>query len=157
NEFVPLEQLVGAHLGALFPGVEVLDWHAFRITRYSDLELTNVDEPEDLLATIEQQVFKRRFGEVIRVEVEDGMPAHLRALLLEELRDERDDLSAGGLSTADITEAGDLLGLGDLMTLASLDLPALKDPGFTPVTPEPARVTDRSLFDVIRERDLLVH
>src|SRR3712207_3338978 len=65
RQFVPLEDVIGANLGALFPGMEVLRWHAFRVTRYSDLELANVDEAEDLLATIEQQVFERRFGEVV--------------------------------------------------------------------------------------------
>ena len=62
-------------------------WYAFRITRYSDLDIP-VEEPEDLLATIEEQVFQRRFGEVVRVEVQDDMPAHLRALLLDELRED---------------------------------------------------------------------
>ena len=84
---MPLEQVIGANLGALFPGMEVVAWYAFRITRYSDLEIP-VEEPEDLLATIEEQVFKRRFGEVVRVEVQDDMPAHLRALLLDELRED---------------------------------------------------------------------
>ncbi|MHB1864082.1 MAG: polyphosphate kinase 1 [Gemmatimonadaceae bacterium] len=157
TQFVPLEELVGAHLDALFPGVDVLDWYAFRVTRYSDLELPEfLDEPEDLLATIEEQVFKRRFGEVIRLEVVDAMPAHLRQLLLEELRDERDVL-AGALTDRDVHEAGVLLGLSDLLSLASLDLPALKDAAFTPATPPGLRDTSRSMFDVIRERDMLVH
>jgi len=157
TQFVPLEELVGAHLDALFPGVDVLDWYAFRVTRYSDLELPEfLDEPEDLLATIEEQVFKRRFGEVIRLEVVDAMPAHLRQLLLEELRDERDVL-AGALTDRDVHEAGVLLGLGDLLSLAALDLPALKDAAFTPATPPGLRDTSRSMFDVIRERDMLVH
>ncbi|OYV73772.1 MAG: RNA degradosome polyphosphate kinase, partial [Gemmatimonadetes bacterium 21-71-4] len=157
TQFVPLEELVGAHLDALFPGVHVLDWYAFRVTRYSDLELPEfLDEPEDLLATIEEQVFKRRFGEVIRLEVVDAMPAHLRQLLLEELRDERDVL-AGALTDRDVHEAGVLLGLSDLLSLASLDLPALKDAAFTPATPPGLRDTSRSMFDVIRERDMLVH
>src|SRR5206468_12005814 len=73
THFVPLEEVIGAHMGALFPGMEVLRWHPFRITRYSDLELP-VEAPEELLATIEEQVFKRRFGEVVRLEVEDAMP-----------------------------------------------------------------------------------
>jgi polyphosphate kinase len=157
NQFVPLETLVGSHLDALFPGVDVMDWYAFRVTRYSDLEMPEVlDEPEDLLAQIEEQVFKRRFGEVIRVEVVDEMPAHLRQLLLHELRDER-ELPAGALTERDVTEAGQLLGLGDFISLASLDLPALKDAPFTPATPPALRDAGRSIFDVIRERDMLVH
>ncbi len=157
NQFVPLEVLVGSHLEALFPGVDVLDWYAFRITRFSDLEMPEfLDEPEDLLATIEEQVFKRRFGEVIRLEVVNEMPAHLRQLLLEELRDER-DLPVGALTERDVFEAGSLLGLGDLISLSSLDLPALRDQPFVPNTPPALRDTSRSIFDVIRERDMLVH
>jgi len=157
HQFVPLEQLVGSHLEALFPGVDVLDWYAFRITRYSDLELPEfLDEPEDLLATIEEQVFKRRFGEVIRLDVVDDMPRHLRDLLLEELRDEG-VMPAGALTERDILEAGTLLGLGDLLSLASLDLPALRDLPYVPNTPRALRDPARSIFDVIRERDMLVH
>src|SRR3954466_6202244 len=155
THFVPLEEVIGANLGALFPGMEVLRWHAFRITRYSDLEMP-VEEPEDLLATIEEQVFKRRFGEVVRLEVEDEMPSHLRTLLLEELRAEEVPQSAA-LMEGDIFEAGEVLGLGDLLVLNALDCPALKDPPFTPSIPPELRDTRRSIFDVIRERDLLVH
>jgi polyphosphate kinase len=154
-QFVPLEQVIGANLGALFPGMEVLRWYAFRITRYSDLELP-VEEPEDLLATIEEQVFKRRFGEVVRLEVQEDMPAHLRTLLLEQLR-EVDVPQSVVLTDRDVQETGPLLDLGDLMTLHALDLPALKDAPFTALTPHELRDPARSIFDVIRERDLLVH
>ena len=61
HEYVPLEQVIGENLEALFPGMEVLHSYAFRVTRYSDLEFTNLEDPEDLLATIEEQVFERRF------------------------------------------------------------------------------------------------
>ena len=155
NSFVPLEQVIGENLDALFPGMEVLGWYAFRITRYSDLELPNAEEPEDLLAEIEQQVFKRRFGEVIRVEVQEDMPAHLRALLLDELRD--DDEPAMTLTEQDVVEVGRLLDLSDLLSLASLDIPELKDAPYTPKTPPELQDPERSIFDVIRERDILVH
>ena len=135
--FVPLEEVIGANLGALFPGMEVLRWHPFRITRYSDLELP-VEEPEDLLATIEEQVFKRRFGEVVRLEVEDAMPAHLRTLLLEELHAE-DVPQSAALTGRDVFEAGRLLGLGDLLALNSLDCPTLKDAPCTPSIPPELR------------------
>jgi polyphosphate kinase len=155
THFVPLEEVIGANLGALFPGMEVLRWYPFRITRYSDLELP-VEEPEDLLATIEEQVFKRRFGEVVRLEVDDAMPPHLRTLLLEELRAE-DVPQGAALTDRDVFEAGRYLGLGDLMALNALDIPALKDAPFTPSIPPELRDMRRSIFDVIRERDLLVH
>jgi polyphosphate kinase len=155
TQFVPLEDVIGANVGALFPGMEVLRWHTFRITRYSDLELP-VEEPEDLLATIEEQVFKRRFGEVVRLEVEDRMPEHLRTLLLDELRAEAVPQSAV-LEDRELFEAGPLLGLSDLIMLSALDIPSLKDPPFTPAIPPELRDPRRSIFDVIRERDLLVH
>jgi polyphosphate kinase len=156
HEFVPLEQVIGAQLGALFPGMQVVGWHTFRITRYSDLEIADTEESEDFLAMIEEQVFQRRFGEVVRIEVERGMPASVRALLLEELRETEEGESLS-LAEADIDEQGSLLDLGDLMSIALLDAPELRDPPFTPGVPVELRETDRSLFDAIRERDLLVH
>ena len=153
--FVPLEDVIGANLGALFPGMEVVGWYPFRITRFSDLEMP-VDEPEDLLATIEEQVFRRRFGEVVRVEVEDAMPANIRGLLLDELRDD-DSSTPGDLTETDFHDAGDILDLADLSSLAGLDLPALKDPPFSPAVPSNLIDESQSIFDVIRERDVLVH
>src|SRR5204862_1637001 len=70
THFVPLEQVIGANLGALFSGYDVTSYHIFRLTRYSDLEIPAAEEPEDLLAVIEEQVFQRRFGEVVRIAVE---------------------------------------------------------------------------------------
>jgi polyphosphate kinase len=153
---VPLEDVIGAHLEKLFPGMEVLDWHTFRITRYSDLDVPAADEPEDLLAMIEEQIFQRRFGEVLRLEVETGMPKHVQQLLLNELREgaEPDVLH---LTERDIFDGGPLLELGDLMSLASLELPELRDAPFAPVTPPEVRDPERTVFDVLRDRDLLVH
>ncbi len=157
NQFVVLEDLVGSHVEALFPGVDVMDWYAFRITRFSDLEMPEfMDEPEDLLSTIEEQVFKRRFGEVIRLEVADAMPDHLRQLLFEQLRAEN-EMPSSTLTERDVTAAGSLLGLNDLIALAGLDLPALRDQPFVPSTPRALRDTSRSVFDLIRARDVLVH
>lgn len=155
-EFIPLELVIGANLAALFPGMEILSSHAFKITRYSDLDVPAADEPEDLLASIEEQVFQRRFGEVVRLEVQDGVPAHIRGLLLEELREaaEPDVLP---LTERDVFEAGSLVELSDLMSLATLDLPALRDTPYAPLVPPELRDPDRSIFDAIRERDVLVH
>jgi polyphosphate kinase len=155
GHFIPLEQLVGANLGSLFPGMEVVRWFAFRVNRYSDIDLADAEEPEDLLATIEEQVFQRRFGEVVRIEVQEGMPETMRALLLEELRDDTPEGSM--LSERDVQDAGPLLELGDLLALSQLDVPALRDAPFAPVTPASLRDDARSIFDTIRERDLLVH
>jgi polyphosphate kinase len=157
NHFVPLEEVIGANLGSLFPGMQVLGWWAFKVTRYSDLELDKtVDEPEDLLAMIEEQVFQRRFGEVVRLEVQDGMPQHIRALILEELR-EGETLPGLMLTERDVYDGGQLLELGDMMALSMLDIPELRDPPFVPVVPAAIRDLTRPIFDVIRERDVLVH
>ncbi|MDA1081582.1 MAG: polyphosphate kinase 1 [Gemmatimonadetes bacterium] len=156
NQFVPLEALIGAHLDRLFPGMQIRGWHVFRITRFSDLDISDTEDADDLLAMIEEQVFQRRFGEVVRLEVQTGTPAPLRKLLLEELR-ETEDPELIQLSDSEVHEPGPLLDLGDLMSLASLDVPELRDPPFTAVVPADLRTPDRSIFDVIRERDLMVH
>ncbi len=156
NEFVPLERLIGANLGALFPGMEILSYNTFRVTRYSDLELGLHDEDDDLLTIIEEQVFQRRFAEVVRVEVQKGTPPELRELLLAELlEDQPPEMPA--LTESDLVETGPLLDLGDLMWLAMLEIPELRDPPFVPVTPPELRDQSRSIFDAIREKDILVH
>ena len=154
-QYLPLEALIGAHLGRLFPGMDVTGYYAFRITRFSDLEIAPTEEPEDLLAMIEEQVFQRRFGEVVRLEVQQGMPERLQTLLLEELR-ESEDPEMAPLTQREVHEPGRLLDHGDLMALSVLDLPELRDPPFVPVTPAELR-DGRSIFDVLRERDVLVH
>ena len=156
HHFVPLERVIAANLTALFPGMDIVGSNVFRVTRYSDLELTHSEEPEDLMAMIEEQVFRRRFAEVVRVEVETGTPDDLRLLLLDELReDQAEDLPV--LPDIELVETGPLIGLGDLMTLASLDIPELHDAPFIPVVPRELRDPSRPIFDVIRQGDILVH
>ena len=161
NHFVPLEQVIGANLGVLFPGMEVVGWHTFRVTRYSDLDLGSLEEPDDLLAMIEEQVFRRRFAEVVRLEVADGTPRHLVDLILEALREEEREEDETGpvalLTERDIQVVGPMLDLADLMVIAMLDIADLRDPPLVPIVPEELRDQDRSIFDVIRERDVLVH
>ena len=156
NTFVPLERVIGANLSALFPGMEVAGWNVFRVTRYSDLELSHAEEPEDLMALIEEQVFQRRFAEVVRVEIETGTPPELQVLLLDELReDQAADLPS--LPDIELVETGPLLELGDLMYLANLDIPDLRDAPYQPVVPRELKDASRSIFDVIKEKDILVH
>ncbi|HKR08264.1 MAG TPA: polyphosphate kinase, partial [Gemmatimonadaceae bacterium] len=156
NHFVALEDVIGANLGALFPGMEIRGYSAFRVTRYSDLEIAQADDDDDLITIIEEQIFERRFAEVVRIEVETNTPSELRELLLEELQqDQPSEMLA--LSEADVVETGPLLDLGDLMLLAQLDIPALHDPPFVPATPPELRDPTRSIFDAIKERDILVH
>src|SRR3984893_3103828 len=156
NHFVPLEQVIGAHLDALFPGMEIRDFSTFRVTRYSDLELAGADEDDDLLAMIEEQVFQRRFAEVVRVEVDEGIPRELRDLILAEvLEDQPPEMPT--LTESDLVETGPLLDLSDLMWLATMNIPELRDPPFIPATPPELRDPSRSIFDAIRENDILLH
>jgi polyphosphate kinase len=156
NQFVPLEQVIGANLGALFPGMKIRGFNTFRVTRYSDLELAHSDEDDDLLTIIEEQVFQRRFAEVVRVEIERGTPPDLRELLLAELlEDQPPEMPA--LTESDLVETGPLLDLGDLMWLATLDVPAMRDEPFIAAIPPELRDSSRSIFDAIREKDILVH
>ena len=156
NHFVPLERVIGANLATLFPGMEIRSFNTFRVTRYSDLELALQDEDDDLLTIIEEQVFQRRFAEVVRVEVQRGTPAELRELLLAELLEDQPP-EMPTLTEADLVESGPLLDLGDLMWLATMEIPELRDPPFAPVTPPELRDTSRSIFDAIREKDILLH
>ncbi|HEX2722154.1 MAG TPA: polyphosphate kinase 1 [Gemmatimonadaceae bacterium] len=156
HRFVPLERVIAANLSALFPGMEIIGSNVFRVTRYSDLELAHSEEPEDLMALIEEQVFRRRFAEVVRVEIETGTPPELQTLLLDELKeDQAEDLPS--LPEIELVETGPLLELGDLMSLATLEIPELRDSPFVPVVPRELRDPTRSIFDVMRERDILTH
>ena len=156
NHFVPLEQLIAAKLDTLFPGIEILDHTAFRVTRYSDLELPVFDDDDDLVSVIEEQVFERRFAEVVRVEVEKGASQSLRDLILAELKAEQPN-ELFWLDESDMVETGPLLDLGDLMWLANMNIPELRDPPFSAATPPELRDSSRTMFDVIRQSDVLVH
>jgi polyphosphate kinase len=159
--FVPLEQVIAHNLEFLFPGMNIQEYHAFRITRNADLGLEE-DEADDLLQAIEQELRKRRFGgSVVRLEIQATMPVPVRQMLSEEL----------SLAESDVYEMDGLLCLGDLMCLMDLPLPELKDPPWTPVVPPRfRRLSDPSeddpdmdaeegedLFALIRQRDILVH
>ena len=154
NAFVPLEEVIGANLESLFPGVELLGWYTFRITRNTDLQIDADDDAEDLLSLIQEEVRNRRFAEVVRIEVHASMPPSLRQLLLAEFTEEQ-EAPAQPLSTDDMYEINGLQDTADLLTLASLDFPALKDPPFYPATSP--RLVSRNIFDAIREGDILVH
>ena len=149
DRLVPLESVVAARLDRLFPGVEVLDHHPFRVTRNADFEVEE-EEADDLLLAIESELNRRRFGRAVRLEVGPTMPDEIRDLLERELDiDERD-----------VHVLPTLLGLSGLMQLTGLDRPDLKLATHTPTTtPElaahPGEETD--LFAVLRERDVLVH
>ncbi|MBW4442924.1 MAG: polyphosphate kinase 1 [Plectolyngbya sp. WJT66-NPBG17] len=155
---VPLEQVIAHNLEALFPGMNIQEYHPFRITRNGDLDVEE-DEAEDLMSAVEEELRKRRVGgSVVRLEINSSMPEHIRSMLLEEME----------LTSADVYETDGLLCLSDLFTFVGLPLPELKDPPWSPVThPKLKRVTevpvteafthDENFFAVVRRQDLLVH
>jgi polyphosphate kinase len=149
---IPLEQIIGHNLDALFPGMDIQECHTFRVTRNADIALAE-DDADDLLLAIEQELRKRRLGgSVVRVEVNKATPAHILAMLKDEL----------DLEDSDVYSIDGLLGLSDLFAIFSLSLPALKDPTWTPTLPPRLRCLDddeesKDFFKVIAERDLLVH
>ncbi|HEX7096432.1 MAG TPA: RNA degradosome polyphosphate kinase [Acidimicrobiales bacterium] len=146
GRWVPLAQLIAAHLDALFPGVEVLEHHRFRVTRNADLTVRE-GEADDLLAAIETELRRRRFGNAIRLEVSSTMSPEVRELLLRELDLEPDD----------VDERTSLLDFSSLWQLYELSRPDLKDPVFHPVTEPRLSGGERSIFDELRSGDILLH
>ena len=146
--FLPMEELIAAFLPVLFPGLEIVEHHAFRVTRNADMEVEE-DRDEDLLQAMERELARRRFGPPVRLEVADDMTEHMLELLLREL-----DVDPG-----DVIEVPGLLDLASLWQIYGVDRPALKDPPFVPAT-HPAfgeRETPKSIFATLREGDVLVH
>ncbi|MFE3293581.1 RNA degradosome polyphosphate kinase [Rhodococcus sp. NPDC059234] len=146
--FLPMEALIAAHLGVLFPGMEIVEHHAFRITRNADFEVEE-DRDEDLLQALERELARRRFGSPVRLEVADDMTDHMLELLLREL-----DVDPG-----DVIQVPGLLDLSCLWQVYGVDRPNLKDAPFVPAT-HPAfgeRETPKSVFSTLRDGDVLVH
>ena len=149
DRFVPLEQVIAAHLYELFTGMEVLGHFPFRVTRDADLALEE-GEADDLLAAVEMELRRRRFGEAVRLEVERGCSDEVQALLTREL----------SLDAEDVFVVDGPLDLSGLNAIYDLDRPDLKDEPWTPATqPGLATAIDEpaDLFALMRERDVLVH
>ena len=147
--FVPLEDVIAANLEGLFPGMQILENHTFRVTRDAELEVDD-EGAEDLLQALEAELTRRRFSRAVRLEVEDGMPQKMRQLLMRELQVEGED----------IFPLPGLLGLSDLMEMHAIDRPDLKDEPFYPLTnPNLVSIDDApvDIFSVLREQDVLVH
>jgi polyphosphate kinase len=145
--FLPLEDLIAAHLPQLFPGMDVVSHHLFRVTRNADLEVEE-DRDEDLLQALERELARRRFGPAVRLEVTDSMDPQILEVLLSEMEMETDD----------VLHVPGLLDLGSLMQLYELDRPELKDEPFVPAThPRLSEgETPKSVFATLREGDVLV-
>ncbi|MGY1719432.1 RNA degradosome polyphosphate kinase [Blastococcus sp. SYSU DS0552] len=146
--FLPLEDLIAAHLPQLFPGLDVLDHHFFRVTRNADVEVEE-DRDEDLLQALERELARRRFGPAVRLEVAEPMDPRILDVLVSELE----------VSPTDVVHVPGLLDLASLMALYDLDRPELKDEPFVPAThPRLSEgETPKSVFATLREGDVLVH
>ncbi|WP_371828814.1 RNA degradosome polyphosphate kinase [Rhodococcoides kyotonense] len=147
DAFLAMEEVISAHLDVLFPGMEVVESHAFRITRNADFEVEE-DRDEDLLQALERELARRRFGSPVRLEIADDMTEHMLGLLLREL-----DVDPG-----DVIQVPGLLDLSCLWQVYGVDRPTLKDAPFVPAT-HPAfgeRETPKSVFSTLRDGDVLV-
>jgi polyphosphate kinase len=149
ERYVPLEQVIAAHLDQLFPGMEIEQHHAFRVTRNADLTLEE-EEADDLLAAVEIELRRRRFGRAVRLEIDAATSQEVRDLLQRELDVDDDDVY---VSVAPLDLSG-------LWSVHGLDRPDLKDPPYTRVTPAPLGSENGERADVfaaVRRGDLLVH
>jgi polyphosphate kinase len=148
--FLPLEELIAAHLPQLFPGMDVQEWHLFRVTRNADVEIEE-DESEDLLQALERELARRRFGPAVRLEVADDMDEHVLDLLIREI-----EVGAG-----DVRRIRGLLDLTALWAVVALDRPDLKNDPYVPTAQPRLAAQDTagapSFFAVLREGDVLVH
>jgi polyphosphate kinase len=146
QSFVWLDQLIKQNLDALFPGMEIVDAHAFRVTRDAEYVIQEL-EADDLLETIERGVRQRRFGEVVRLTISPDMPDKIRAILVDNLK----------LEPEDIYLLEPPLGLSDLFGVYGLiERPDLKYPPFVPHYPRLLANTDDT-FEAVRQRDILLH
>lgn len=156
--FVTLEGVIARHLGSLFPGMEVLRHDFFRVTR--DADFTVSDEADDLLRAVEDELRRRRFGEVVRLEVSTSMDPEMRGYLVEQLAiDEMQVIDVDGLLAAD--DLWDVYGVEGHRDLRDVPWAPVPPPEFNP-SPEESRVDGprvdhADMFAAIRAGDILVH
>ncbi|PKI90054.1 RNA degradosome polyphosphate kinase [Actinomycetales bacterium SN12] len=150
TRFIRLEELIANHLGDLFPGMEVLDHHAFRLTRNEDVEIEE-DESENLIQALEAELLRRRFGPPIRLEITEDMDEVTLELLIREL----------DITDQEVYRLPGPLDLRGLFDLGRLDRPDLRYPPHVPTTAvafQPGDSNERSdIFRAIRKADVLVH
>lgn len=148
--FIPLEDLISNHLGDLFPGMEILEHHEFRVTRNEDVQVDE-DESENLIQALEKELLKRRFGPPIRLEITDDMDDLTLGLLMQEL----------DITEQEVYRLPAPLDLRGLFEVAKIDRPTLKYPKHVPTTAAallPSDPTERpDIFASISRRDILLH
>ncbi len=148
-QLLPLEEVIGAHLDRLFPDVRIVDWHTFRVTRNADYEMEDIDV-EDLLDAVAEEILGRRFGRVVRLEAEPGLPDSILDTLVTEM----------GIAREDVYRVPAPLDLTAMWDLADLDRPDLKLPSWDPVPVAEFADTGEdlgALFRRLRGKDVLVH
>jgi polyphosphate kinase len=152
DTFIPLEDIIAEHLDVLFPGMEILSYDLFRVTRDADFEVS--DEADDLLQAVEDELRRRRFGEVVRLEVGASMEPALRTRLIDWL----------GVDEVQVYDVDGLLDMSDLWQIAKVDgHPELRWPSWTPVTQTGLSVAagdsdnQPDVFRAMRSNDVLVH
>jgi polyphosphate kinase len=150
TSFVPLEDIISHHLDHLFPGMEVLEHHTFRVTRNEDVEVEE-DDAENLLKAMEKELLRRRFGPPVRLELAEGISPRIRQLLVREL----------GVVEDEVYTLPAPLDLTGLNLIADIDRADLQYPRFVPTThrflAEVESATPSDIFAAIRERDVLLH
>jgi polyphosphate kinase len=144
NRFVPVEDVIAAHLDELFVGLDIVEHHVFRVTRATDLEIDE-DVTEDLLKALEHELTRRRFGPPVRLEVEESISDDVLERLVTEL----------DVDTRAVYRVPGFLDLAGLAPIADLNMRKLKYPRFVPS--EAALPYDVSVFSVLAEEDVLVH
>jgi polyphosphate kinase len=145
--FVWLEQLIVANLQLLFPGMEVVEAHGFHVTRDAEVVIQEF-ESDDLLETIEEAVWQRRFRAVVRLQVNQYIPAHILNILVENLE----------MDPKDVYRAAGPIDLSRLSSLGSVERPELKDKPFTPATPpDLSPKAEDDIFCLMRRQDVLLH
>ncbi len=146
QEFVWLEQLIVANLPHLFPGIEIVRAHAFHVTRDAEVAIKEL-ETDDLLETIEEAVWQRRFRDAVRLQVDADMPEAMVETLASNLE----------LDPASIYRLNGPLDLSRLRHVLNLDRPELKDKPFLPWSPPGMSAKEDDIFSAIRQEDLLLH
>ena len=145
QRFVWVEEVIAANLDRLFPGMEIVAAYPFRVTRNTDMEIQE-EEADDLLLTMEENLRRRHFGSVVRLEIADTTPEHIRNTLVTNLR----------ISNYDVYTTNGPLGLSSLWQLHKLERPDLKDIPYHPKMPEGYR-SDENIFSILRQRDIFIH
>jgi polyphosphate kinase len=145
TRFTLLGELIKANLQPLFPGMNVLQAHLFRVTRDADIELRE-DEASDLLRTMERELRRRRFSDAVRLEIAGSMPEEMAQFVTEKLEVEE----------SDVYRIDGFLNIPDIMRLYGINRPDLKDRPLQASVPKAFR-NNKSIFDAIREQDVLVH